>query len=149
MFNIKVLLNFFDLNFIKKNLLLFLLFALVPFGELLFILYVGEHFGRYLVFALAVTTGLVGFFLSYNLIQGVIIRIKRKIKNDEYPGQDFLGLAGAVVAAILLISPGFLTDIVGILLFIPGIRNGVGKLVVSRMEIQLKELYEYLKLYEY
>ena len=149
MLNIKILLKFFDLNFIKKNFLLMLLLALVPMGELLFILYLGEHFGRYFVLALAVATGLFGFFLSLGLIKRTIVRIKVKIKNDVYPYQEFIGLAGAFIAGALLIIPGFFTDAAGVLIILPGMRRVAGIVIISKMEIKLKELYEYLKLYEY
>ncbi len=148
MFNIKTLLRFFDFSFVKKNLLLVLLFALIPFGELLFILYVGEQLGRYLVFAMAVSTGLIGYFMSLNLIRKMIKGIRSKIKKDIYPGGELLGLAGAVFASLMVITPGFITDIFGLLIFVPGIRRAVGSIIVFRFEIQLKELYEYLKLYE-
>ena len=148
MFNIKVLLNFFDLNFIKKNMLIMLFFALIPFGEILFLLYIGETLGQYLVFAIAAATGLIGFFFSYDVVQRIIRRIKAKIKKDKYPEQEFLGLAGAILGSSLLITPGFATDIIGLLIFIPGFRRAAGQIIVRVLEIQLKELYEYLKLYD-
>ena len=148
MVNIKLFLRFFDLDFIRKNLLTILLFALIPFGEILLILYMGEKLGKYLILAATAATGLFGFFLCYLSIKKIINRIRTQVRRDEFPGQDFLGLAGSVLGSVFLITPGFLTDALGILMFFPVVRNSIGALIVSKMEIQLKELYEYLKLYE-
>lgn len=57
MVNIKWILRFFDLDFIRKNLLIILLFALIPFSEILVILYLGEKLGKFLVLAATAATG--------------------------------------------------------------------------------------------
>lgn len=148
MTNIRLFLRFFDLDFVRKNLLYILFFALIPFGEILFILYLGEKLGKYLVLAGTAATGLIGFFLYYGSVKRLIGRIRIRVARDEFPGDDFLGLAGSVLGSVLLITPGFFTDIMGLLLFLPIIRNAIGKILIRKQEIQLKELYEYLKLYD-
>jgi UPF0716 family protein affecting phage T7 exclusion len=53
-----------------------------------------------------------------------------------------------LLGAVFLITPGFITDFLGFLLFIPFFRNKIGNLITRRMESRLKDIYEYLKLYE-
>lgn len=148
MFNLKVLLKFFDTGHIHNNLLLILLVSLIPFGEILLIFYVGEILGIYLVLATAAATGLLGFIVVSIFIGTLIKKIKSKIKKDEFPGREFYSLAGMFLCSICLIAPGFISDIAGLMLFFPFIRNCCGSQIVKKTEIPTKELYEYLKLYE-
>lgn len=148
MFNIKILLRLFDTGFIKRNFLILLLFALIPFGEILLLFYLGEFLGRYLTLAIAAATGLLGFFLAYGVVRRQIIEIKMRIQEGAYPGKGFMGLAGSLAGSICLITPGFATDILGLFFFLPLFRDALGNMVIRKLEIQTKELYEYLKLYD-
>ena len=53
-----------------------------------------------------------------------------------------------LAASILLLTPGFITDTLGFLLFVPSVRNALGRWVLRKTRTDLKELYEYLKLEE-
>ena len=49
-------------------------YALIPFGEILVILYLGEKLGKFLVLAATAATGLLGFFLCYSAIRKILSR---------------------------------------------------------------------------
>jgi UPF0716 protein FxsA len=128
--------------------MLALLYSLIPLAEIFLLLHVGQIFGNYLVIALTAAAALLGMLIAFSEMESLIKHVKRKLKNGEYPKTEFIGIAGVFIGAVLMISPGFITDAIGLFLFIPVIRNGVGKIVTSKMENQLKDIYEYLKLYD-
>ena len=148
MLNTSFIMKLFQKEFILKLLLLALLYSIIPLAEIFLILQLGGIFGNYLVIALTATTGLLGMLVAFSEIENLIKQIKRKLKDGEYPGKEFIGIAGVFAGALFLLTPGFITDVFGIFLFIPMLRNGVGKFITSKMERQLKEIYEYLKLYD-
>nr|MDA3938613.1 FxsA family protein [Spirochaetia bacterium] len=91
---------------------------------------------------------LLGLILSYGLIKSRLKIIKLLINEGKYPEKDFYLLTGIFLASILLITPGFIGDLIGIIIFIPGISRKIGFIMTRPMEDKVKELYEYMKLYE-
>lgn len=148
MFSIGFLMKLFQKDFILKLLLLALLYSLVPLSETFLILRLGGIFGNYIVLAIAATTGILGVLIAFSEVNQIIKAIKYKLKEGIYPGKEFISLAGVLTGGLLLLTPGFITDFLGLLLFMPVLRNKVGKIITSRMEKNLKDIYEYLKLYE-
>jgi UPF0716 protein FxsA len=144
----RVLLRFFDRTFITKVLILALLYSLLPLAEIFLLIYLGARIGNYFTLALAATTGLIGMLVALRGFRKNLDILKRKIRDGEYPGEEFVTLTGIFLAAILLLTPGFITDMFGLLLFVPTIRRGLGRLVIRLTRTDLKELYEYLKLYD-
>ena len=148
MTGIKVLLKFLEKDFISKLLLLVLLYSLLPLSEVLLLLYMGGRVGNYMTLACAASTGLLGVLIAVNQFRSVLNTIKEKVKEGVYPGKEFISIAGILAGGILLLTPGFITDLFGFFLFVPLFRNLIGRVITKRMERQLREVYQYLKLYE-
>jgi UPF0716 protein FxsA len=142
----RILLRFFDRTFITKLLILALLYSLLPLAEIFLLIYLGDRIGNYFTLALAALTGLIGMLFALRGFRRNLEVLRQKIRDGEYPGQEFITLTGIFLAAILLLTPGFITDLLGLLLFVPVIRNGLGRLLIRLTRTDLKELYEYLKL---
>ncbi len=145
---VRVLLKFLEKDFLAKVFLLVLLYSLLPLSEVVLILYLGGVVGKYLTLACAASTGLVGVILAVSQFKSVLKRLEQKIKRGLYPGKEFMSIMGIFAGGILLLTPGFITDFLGLLLFMPFFRLAVGGFITRRMEKQLKEVYEYLRLYE-
>ncbi len=145
---VKVLLKFLEKDFLAKVFLLLLLYSLLPLCEVVLLLYLGGVVGKYLTLACAASTGLIGVILAVSQFKSVLKRLEQKIKGGLYPGKEFMSIMGIFAGGILLLTPGFITDFLGILLFMPFFRLAVGGFITRRMEKQLKEVYEYLRLYE-
>ncbi len=148
MVDIKLLLRFFEGDFVVKLLLLMLLYSVLPLGEIFIFLRLGVVLGNYLTLALAASTGLFGVLVAVREFRVNIDRIKYKVKEGEYPGREFAHLIAVLIGAIFLLTPGFITDFMGFLLFVPGIRTMIGNFVARRMKTKLNEIYEYLKMYD-
>jgi UPF0716 protein FxsA len=117
----RMLLAFLDRDYLFKLLLVLLAYSLVPLGEIFFFLFLGSLIGNYLVLVLAAVAGVAGAFVG-------TMQVRRLTSaSREAPPSDVAGLA---VAAVLLITPGFLTDVVGFLLLVPRVRAWAAARVV-------------------
>lgn len=144
----KFILRFLDKTFITRLLILALLYSLLPLTEIFLLIYLGQRIGNYFTLALAAATGLVGMLFALRGFQKNLLRLKERIRKGVFPAEEFITLTGIFAAAILLLTPGFITDLLGLLLFVPVIRSTLGRLIIRLTRADFKELYEYLKLYE-
>ena len=149
MVDFRAVLRLFERDFIAKLFLLFLLYSLLPIFEIFVILYLGGVLGNYLALALAASTGLIGVLVAFTRLRETVRRLKERIQAGEYPGDEFIELASLLCGGVLLLTPGFFTDLFGFLLFVPMPRNAVGRWITRRVDGSLKEIYEYLKLYDF
>lgn len=148
MMNVRLILQFFDRTFILKLFFLALLYSLVPLMEIYLLFYLGGLVGNYLTLALAAATGLIGvLFGTRNFLKNLDL-LRRKIRQGLHPTEEFVHLVGILIGGVFLLTPGFFTDLLGLLLFVPGIRNALGGWIIRKTRINLKELYEYLRLYD-
>ncbi len=145
----KFIFRFLDRTFITKLLILALLYSLLPLAEIFLIIYLGDRIGNYFTLALAAFTGLMGMLFALRGFQKNLQLLKDKIKKGVFPTEEFITLTGIFAAAILLLTPGFITDLLGFALFIPVIRSALGRFIIRATRANFKELYEYLKLYDY
>ena len=101
----------------------FLIFIALPAIEIFFMIKIGGHIGALNTLGLIFFTAIVGIY--YARIQGVqtlrsgIIDIYQ----NKAPIQQLITGASIAFAAVLLIVPGFFTDIIGFILLIPITRN--------------------------
>ena len=146
MLSTKGLMRIVDRGFLLKALYIALLYSLVPVGEIAFILYLKSFFSSYILVAFILFTGLSGVLFAWRLISLSLKTLSARVSSGSYPGEEFALLAGSLIAGLFLVTPGFITDLLGLLLVLPVIRRAIGSVVTSRMEGQLKELYEYMKL---
>jgi len=140
--------RFLDSGFILKLLYLILLLSLIPIADMYMLLQLSEMVPKNALMAVVTATGMLGFLLTFLVIRGVLDTMHNRIKHGYYPGVEFFELAGLLVAGVLLITPGFVGDVLGLFLLMPGLRRAIGRWVAGSMEDRFKELYEYLKLYE-
>ena len=148
MISVKLVLKFLQKDFVLKFLFLVLLCSLVPLTEVFVLLYLGRLIGNYFILAIAASTGLLGLLIIIREFQSNLDVLKRKIREGEYPDNEFMRLAGILAGGVFLLTPGFITDVIGCFLFIPIFRHWVGKLISLQLESNLKEIYEYMSLYD-
>ncbi|TPW28446.1 membrane protein FxsA [Martelella alba] len=98
-----------------------------PFVEIAGFIIVGRAIGVLPTLALIVATAVIGAALLR--IQGfsVLQRLNDDMRADADPGRDMIHGVMIVLAGILLLIPGFVTDIIGFLMFVPPIRDLVWK----------------------
>ena len=102
--------------------MLFVIFIGVPFAEIYVLLQVGHVIGVFNTLALLVIISVVGAWLAKREGLGVIRRMQRSIEAGRVPGAEVVDGFLILLAAALMLTPGFLTDIVAIFLLLPPVR---------------------------
>jgi len=117
---------------------LMLLFILVPLVELSLLVYVGTVIGALYTIIIVVVTGLLGAVLSRRQGMAVLYRIRSNLEQGIIPSVEIVDGALILVAGLLLITPGMITDVVGFAMLVPYTRrifkNWVGRLFRRRLE---------------
>src|SRR3546814_16706687 len=105
------------------GLLVLLVLLGLPLAEIWVMIEVGEEIAALSTIALIVGTAVLGALLFR--IQGVatLARVQDCLDRGEPPVGELLSGLGLLIAAIMLLLPGFMTDVVGLLLFIPPVRR--------------------------
>ena len=100
-----------------------LLFISIPLIEIYFLIQVGSHIGALPTIGLSVFTALFGGALVR--IQGfaVLGRVHEAMARNQLPALEMLDGTLLFVAGLVLLLPGFVTDVLGFLLLVPGLRR--------------------------
>ena len=106
-----------------------------PLAEVAAFVMVGREIGVLSTIGLVILTALAGSILLRIQGFGVLQRVRSEMDAGRDPGRELANGAMILFAGVLLLLPGFLTDIVGILLFIPPVREAVWRLVKGRIRI--------------
>jgi UPF0716 protein FxsA len=109
--------------------ILIALFILVPIAELYVIIQVGELIGLWPTLALLLADALLGSFLLKHQGRSAWRRFNEALAQRRFPGKEVVDGALILVGGTLLLAPGFLTDIVGVILLIPPTRALVRQLL--------------------
>jgi UPF0716 protein FxsA len=108
---------------------LFLLFTIVPFIELFLLLQVGDVVGFWPTVAMILTTGFVGAWLAKREGLRVWREYQSALAEMRMPDEGLTSALLVLVGGALMIAPGVLTDVTGILLMIPPVRRVVARWV--------------------
>lgn len=146
MAEVRLLLTFLDRGYLFKIILVLLLSSLVPLAEIFLYIALGNLIGNYLTLALAAVAGVPGALLALGQVQRTRVKLGEKIRTGEYPGREFTDLAGLLAGSLLLITPGFITDLFGYCLMIPIFREALGRAIVKKLGRSFRDVYEYLRL---
>ncbi len=113
--------------------LLALLFIILPIIELAVILQVGQAIGVFNTIAALLIVSFVGAWLVKREGMGVWKRFHQQVQTGVVPGREIADGVLIMVAGALLISPGFVTDICGILLLLPPVRAAIRSAALYRV----------------
>jgi len=101
---------------------LFLAFTIIPVLEIYLLIKLGTFLGALNTVIIVVLTGIIGAFLAK--LQGLhtMIKVREALNRGEMPAEEMLDALLILVAGIVLLTPGFLTDIAGLVILIPQTR---------------------------
>jgi len=90
--------------------------------ELYLLIKIGSVIGAFNTLLLVVLTGATGAYLAR--LQGlqVMFRVRERLQQGEMPAEDMLDALIIFIAGIVLLTPGLLTDMAGLLLLLPSMR---------------------------
>ncbi|MFW6131479.1 MAG: FxsA family protein [Candidatus Aminicenantaceae bacterium] len=98
---------------------LLLLFTLVPLVELYILFKVGGLIGALNTILIIVVTGIAGAYLARSQGFKVVKRINRAIEEGRTPANELLDGLFILIGGFTLLTPGFLTDLLGLSMLFP------------------------------
>ena len=107
--------------------LLVVAFITVPLAELYVLIQVGQAIGVLDTIALLFLISIVGAWLAKREGLGVLRRMQAALNSGRVPGAEIVDGFLILLAAALMLTPGFLTDVAAILLLLPPVRAAVRK----------------------
>jgi UPF0716 protein FxsA len=116
---------------------LLLLFLIVPILELVLLLRIGSEIGFLATVALIVVTAVIGSYLTQREGISAWRRFRERIARGEMPGDEMLAGIVILLSGALLLTPGVITDIVGLIGLIPPSRRLIGRYLAKRMKASL------------
>jgi len=96
-----------------------LLFIVVPMLELYLLIKIGSYLGSFNTIALVIITGVIGAFLAKLEGLRLLHAIQKDLSEMKMPGDKLIDGLLILVGGVMLLTPGVLTDLLGILLIIP------------------------------
>jgi UPF0716 protein FxsA len=109
------------------------LMLIVPVTEIAVFILVGQWIGVLPTIALVILTAITGATLLRHQGLGLALKIRSEMEAGRAPGRDLANGAMMLVAGVLLLTPGFVTDTLGFLLFVPQVRDRVFAFLAKRM----------------
>lgn len=114
--------------------ILLLLFTVVPALEIYLMIEVGSQIGGINTISIVILTGIIGASLAKSQGLSILQKIQRDLNKGALPAdqivQGFLVFAGG----LLLLTPGFLTDLLGLSMVFPGTRHILVKFLKGKLE---------------
>ena len=117
---------------------LFLAFTIIPIIEIYLLIEIGSMFGGLTAVTLVILTGFLGAFLARMQGPQTLYRIQESLREGRMPSGELLDALLIVIAGLVLLTPGFLTDSAGFLLLIPATRNSIKYWLQRQIELRYK-----------
>jgi len=113
---------------------LFLAFTLIPALEIYLLIEIGTFIGALNTVMLVIITGFAGAYLAR--LQGLqtMLRVRTSLQQGIMPTEDLIDALIIFAAGIVLLTPGFLTDLAGLLLLFPPTRAYFKRLMKLKFE---------------
>ncbi len=101
----------------------FLIFIGIPLIEVMLFITIGKHIGLWNTIFIIILTGIIGAFLVKKQGISTLNNALLEIKSNKIPIFSIFEGIAILIAGAFLLTPGFLTDILGCVLLIPKTRN--------------------------
>jgi UPF0716 protein FxsA len=125
--------------------LLIALFILVPIAELAVIIQVGQSIGVWWTIALLIADSILGSLLMRSQGRVAWRRFNEALRDARVPAREVADGVLVIFGGALLLTPGFLTDVAGLLFLLPPtralirrvfLRRAMGRITVSMVSMQ-------------
>ena len=110
-------------------MVLLLAFIIVPIAEIALLVHVGGLIGTWQTIGLVVLTAAIGTALFRAQGFRVLMRAQDILGQGGFPAKELFDGICILVAGVLLLTPGFVTDTLGLALLVPGLRIWIGRVL--------------------
>ena len=104
-------------------ILLLIAFIGTPIVEIAVFMHVGEQIGLWPTLAIVIATAMAGTWLLRTQGLATLARAQENLARQEFPLEEVFDGLCLLFAGALLLTPGFVTDSIGLALFIPPVRR--------------------------
>jgi UPF0716 protein FxsA len=115
---------------------LFLLFVGLSLLELTVMIQVGTVIGALPTVILIVLTAMLGSSLVRRQGLKTLMEAQQRMQVGEMPARELMGGMMLALAGLLLIVPGFVTDLLGLLLLLPPLRSRLADRLIKGVRVQ-------------
>ena len=109
-----------------------IIFITVPLIEMVVLIQVGGLIGAIPTVALVVLTATIGIWLLKLEGLATLARVQEKLDQGQIPGTELLEGIMLLVGGALLLTPGFITDVMGFTCLLPGLRRPLARWIIRR-----------------
>lgn len=115
----------------------FLLFMAVAVVEIALFATAWNAIGPLWTIGLALATGVVGSWLVWHQGLGIVADVRASLEIGRFPGRELTHGVLVLIGAALLLTPGFVTDAVGLALMVWSVRDLIRRLAERRLRGRL------------
>jgi UPF0716 protein FxsA len=115
--------------------LLFPFFLVVPLVEIAFFVVIGNAIGLWPTLAGVVLTALIGSFVIRMQGLSLLNEMRSTVGRGQLPARALADAMMIGLAGLLLLLPGYFSDLIGILLLIPPVRSAIYAYLKSRVTV--------------
>jgi UPF0716 protein FxsA len=124
---------------------IFLLVLLIPFVEIYLLLKVGGIIGAFPTIFLVVFTAVLGTWLLRKQGFATFQRLQENLAKGTIPAYEMIEGPIILVGGVLLLTPGFITDILGFACLIPQLRRKIAQYIIENHLVQAGGHYQWGK----
>lgn len=116
--------------------ILFLVVLIIPFAEIYLLIQVGGIIGAFPTILLVVFTAILGAALLRQQGFSTFQRFQESLAQGVIPAYEMVEGPIILVGGVLLLTPGFITDIIGFACLIPSLRRKIAQYVIENYLVQ-------------
>tara|TARA_B110000438_G_C15622194_1_gene567050 strand:- start:282 stop:638 length:357 start_codon:yes stop_codon:yes gene_type:complete len=106
--------------------MIFFLFIFIPIIEIIIFITVGSNIGIINTIVIILITALAGIFLVRKQGINLLFSAQKNLSKGIMPAEEIKGGIFLLISGLLLITPGFFTDLVGFAVFLKPFQNFIG-----------------------
>ncbi|MEQ8235103.1 MAG: FxsA family protein [Gammaproteobacteria bacterium] len=117
-------------------LVLLLLLIGIPLTELYVLIKVGRAIGAGTTIGLVILTAVLGAWLLRLQGLATLARVRSALEAGELPAIELVEGLILLFTAVLLLTPGFITDAIGFAVLLPGVRRALAKGLAAQLVVR-------------
>lgn len=116
---------------------LFFLFIVIPIVEIALLIQVSEVIGGWSTIALVIITAFVGAKLVKQQGTDALRNVQVQMAQGQMPAEELFAGLCVIIAGVLLLTPGIMTDVIGFLLLTPVVRKRLAANLMSQAKMKM------------
>lgn len=118
---------------------LFLAFTLIPVAEIYLLITIGGYIGAVNTILIVIITGFSGAYLARHQGMQTMLRVRESLQAGVMPSGELVDAMLIFIAGVLLLTPGFITDIAGLLLLFPPTRTYLKQVAMKKLDQWIRD----------